>query len=439
MLNEKVIGEYVYLVSDECKVGVGQFSHVYKGYHEKTKKLVAIKQIDKKQTKGIFEQMLRNEISILKQLDHQYILKMDAYYETPNNYYIITEFCETDILQIIKQKGSLPENTVINYVIQISEALKYLNSKKIVHRDIKPSNILIHEGEVRLADFGFAIHQDKVGIEDRQFQIGSPLYMSPETLIKNEYNHRTDLWSLGVLFFEMIFGVVPFYSTEMDDLIRKLQQYQKDYRLIFKYPISEASTDAIQNLLAFNPEHRCDIKKLQIILKNHDKNRVFGDASMHLQKRTATPDKKRKVTPDQSPENRSKVQLAKKELVKVSCPAQFFDKKSTYFAKNKPNKEGDQQNSKREENLGTDRKDNGTAQEISIIRLHDQKPQNNEITQENMNNEEFLAFLIKKLESAKTQDTNQNKQINECQFLLYQYYGKDQNMLQSLKNKEMPS
>lgn len=77
--------------------------------------------------------------------------------------------------------------------------------------------------------------------------------MSPETLIKNEYNHRTDLWSLGVLFFEMIFGiyyiyykgVVPFYSTEMDDLIRKLQQYQKDYRLIFKYPISEASTDAI--------------------------------------------------------------------------------------------------------------------------------------------------------------------------------------------------
>ncbi|CAD8142060.1 unnamed protein product [Paramecium pentaurelia] len=439
MLNEKVIGEYVYLVSDECKVGVGQFSHVYKGYHEKTKKLVAIKQIDKKQTKGIFEQMLRNEISILKQLDHQYILKMDAYYETPNNYYIITEFCETDILQIIKQKGSLPENTVINYVIQISEALKYLNSKKIVHRDIKPSNILIHEGEVRLADFGFAIHQDKVGIEDRQFQIGSPLYMSPETLIKNEYNHRTDLWSLGVLFFEMIFGVVPFYSTEMDDLIRKLQQYQKDYRLIFKYPISEASTDAIQNLLAFNPEHRCDIKKLQIILKNHDKNRAFGDASMHLQKRTATPDKKRKVTPDQSPENRSKVQLAKKELVKVSCPAQFFDKKSTYFVKNKPNKEDDQQNSKREENLGTDRKDNVTAQEISIIRLHDQKPQNNEITQENMNNEEFLAFLIKKLESAKRQDTNQNKQINECQFLLYQYYGKDQNMLQSLKNKEMPS
>lgn len=67
---------------------------------------------------------------------------------------------------MLKQKGSLPENAVITYVLQIAEALKYLNSKSklwlliidIVHRDIKPSNILIHEGEVRLADFGFAVH-----------------------------------------------------------------------------------------------------------------------------------------------------------------------------------------------------------------------------------------------------------------------------------------
>ncbi|CAK88001.1 unnamed protein product (macronuclear) [Paramecium tetraurelia] len=418
MLNEKVIGEYVYLVSDECKVGVGQFSHVYKGYHEKTKKQVAIKQIDKKQIKGIFEQMLRNEINILKQLNHQYILKMYAYYETSNNFYIITEFCETDVLQILKNQGSLPEEKVIAYVLQISEALKYLNSKKIIHRDIKPSNILIHEGEVRLADFGFAVHQDKVGIEDRQFQIGSPLYMSPETLLKNQYNHKTDLWSLGVLYFEMIFGVVPFFSIEMDDLLRKLQQYQQDYILTFKYPVSEASTEAIRNLLAYDPSHRCEIRNLELILKNYYSNRAAGDASIHSQKRTITPDKRKKDSPNQSPENRSKAQPIKKELVKVSCSAKCFDKNSTYFTKNKPNKEDDQQNSKREENLGTDRKDNEAIHQISGIRLHDLTVYNEKVTLENMSNEDFLAFLIKKLESVKRQDPSQNIQINECQLLL---------------------
>ncbi|CAD8144810.1 unnamed protein product [Paramecium pentaurelia] len=441
MLNEKVIGEYVYILSEECKVGVGQFSHVYKGYHEKTKKLVAIKQIDKKQTKGIFEQMLRNEINILRQLDHQYILKMYSHYETQNNYYIITEFCETDILQIIKQQGSLPEDTVINYIQQIGEALQYLNSKKIIHRDIKPSNILIHEGEVRLADFGFAIQQGSVGFEDKQFQIGSPLYMSPETLIKNEYNHKTDLWSLGILYFEMIFGIVPFYSIEdkIDDLIRQLKQYQMDYTLMFKHKISEASTNAIRNLLAYNPVHRCDIQQLQIILKNHEKKRQLEDTSIHSQKRTITPEKRKKTTPNQSPENRSKVALVQKELIKISLPALSLDKKTTCFTKKKHNKEDDQQNSKREENLGTDRKDNGAAHDISIIKKQDQNSQSNQITQENMNNEDFLAFVIKKLESAKRQDANQNKLIQECQLLLYQYYGKDQEILKSLKKQETNS
>ncbi|CAD8144915.1 unnamed protein product [Paramecium octaurelia] len=64
MLNEKVIGEYVYQVSDECKVGVGLFRHVYKRYNEKTKKQEVIKRIDKKQSKGIFEQMLTTQFSV---------------------------------------------------------------------------------------------------------------------------------------------------------------------------------------------------------------------------------------------------------------------------------------------------------------------------------------------------------------------------------------
>lgn len=95
--------------------------------------------------------------------------------------------------------------------------------------------------------------------------------MSPETLIKNTYSHKTDLWSLGVLYFEMVFGmfkninflgVVPFFSMEMDELIKKIEKYRKDYTLVFKYPISDESTQAIRNLLAYEPHHRCELKEL---------------------------------------------------------------------------------------------------------------------------------------------------------------------------------
>ncbi|CAK74960.1 unnamed protein product (macronuclear) [Paramecium tetraurelia] len=424
MLNEKVIGDYAYLISNEYKVGAGQFGHVYKGYHKITNKLVAIKQIDKKLVKGIYEQMLRHEIEILEQLNHQYIVKMYAHYETINNFYIVSEYCETDILSIIKQKGKINEDLVIMYVLQIAEALLYLNQKQIIHRDIKPSNILIHNGEVRLADFGFAIQQDKLKFEDRNLQVGSPLYMSPETLLKQEYNHKTDIWSLGILYFEMIFGVVPFFSMELDDLIRKLKQYQSDHVLVFSHAISVGSTEAIRNLLAYDPQNRCDLISLAQILQKYLRNRRQMTSSVHLDKRQITPQMKRRNTPEICSQNNSVIISGSKGLLKINTiSAQKAFKQTTYYKINnqqEPKKIGEQQ-----------KNDANTSQKLGVIK---QKDQNDII---NMKNEDFLTFLIDKMENLKTIQFQEglSKSLSECQLFLYQYYGRDQEKLKFIKEK----
>ncbi|CAD8140126.1 unnamed protein product [Paramecium pentaurelia] len=424
MQNEKTIGEYSYLISNQSKVGAGQFGHVYKGYHNITKQQVAIKQIDKKLVKGIFEQMLRHEIEILQQLNHKYIVKMYAHYETINNFYIISEYCETDILSILKQQRQINEDQVIMYILQISEALLYLNQKQIIHRDIKPSNILIHNGEVRLADFGFAIQQDKLKFEDRKLQVGSPLYMSPETLLQQEYNHKTDIWSLGILYFEMIFGVVPFFSMELEDLIIKLKQYQLDNVLFFKHPISAGSTEAIRNLLAYDPKNRCDLIQLAQILQKYLRNRKSMTNSAHIEKRPTTPQIQRRNTPEVTPQNNSIIISGSKGLVKINTiSAQKPYKQTTYYNKN---------NSQELKRIGDHIKnDSFTKQKFGLVKQKDY----NDI--KNMNNEDYLNFIIDKLENLKKiqQQDVLIKNLSECQFFIYQYYGTDQQKLKFIKEK----
>jgi serine/threonine protein kinase len=101
----------------------------------------------------------------------------------------------------------------------------YLNfaRKQIVHRDLKPANILITEGqELKVADFGFAIKLADAA-KSNKYNVGSPLYMAPESLKRNEYSLKTDIWALGVIFFEMLMGETPWKAKNEKELIRKIE------------------------------------------------------------------------------------------------------------------------------------------------------------------------------------------------------------------------
>ncbi|PON97482.1 GPCR kinase [Trema orientale] len=178
-------------------VGEGSFGKVYKGRRKYTGQTVAMKFIMKhgKSEKDIHN--LRQEIEILRKLKHENIIEMLDSFESPQEFCVVTEFAQV-------------------------RALHYLHSNRIIHRDMKPQNILIGAGSViKLCDFGFARAMSTNTVVLRSIK-GTPLYMAPELVREQPYNHTADLWSLGVILYELFVGQPPFYTNSVYALIRHI-------------------------------------------------------------------------------------------------------------------------------------------------------------------------------------------------------------------------
>ena len=151
----------------------------------------------------------------------------------------------------MKLKKKIPEDEAVEYFVQILHAFSTLVKHKIMHRDFKLPNVLKHEGAIKLADFGFA---KLLGTEDQQVEtiLGSPLNMAPEVLDKQAYNSKADIWSIGVSFYEMIFGKVPFTASNIIDLLKKIRKEP----LTFPYKIPPVIEDVIRKMLVVDPAKR---------------------------------------------------------------------------------------------------------------------------------------------------------------------------------------
>lgn len=128
---------------------------------------------------------------------------------TNNNYYLVYEFCSGGTLaDYIKSKKRLSEDEALRIFVQLRSAFETLTKHQILHRDLKPTNILFHNGIIKIADFGFC--KEMLNNELTQTMVGSPIYMAPEVLKGSVYDNRADIWSLGVLLYEMIYGFCPY-------------------------------------------------------------------------------------------------------------------------------------------------------------------------------------------------------------------------------------
>ena len=129
---------------------------------------------------------------------------------TSNNYYLVYEFCNGGTLaEYIKAKKRLSEEEAIKIFLQIRSAFETLSAENILHRDMKPTNILFHNGVIKVADFGFCKELLKE-TDMAQTMVGSPIYMAPEVLKGLIYDSRADIWSMGVILYEMLYGVCPY-------------------------------------------------------------------------------------------------------------------------------------------------------------------------------------------------------------------------------------
>lgn len=236
-------------------VGEGSFGKVYKGRRKHTGQTVAMKFIMKqgKSEKDIHN--LRQEIEILRKLKHENIIGMLDSFEVAQEFCVVTEFAQGELFEILEDDKCLPEEQVQAIAKQLVRALHYLHSNRIIHRDMKPQNILISPGSVvKLCDFGFARAMSTNTVVLRSIK-GTPLYMAPELVREQPYNHTADLWSLGVILYELFVGQPPFYTNSVYALIRHIVKdpvkYPDDMSQNFKNFLKGLLNKVPQNRLAW--------------------------------------------------------------------------------------------------------------------------------------------------------------------------------------------
>ncbi|GAB5370369.1 hypothetical protein AAMO2058_001486800 [Amorphochlora amoebiformis] len=203
-------------------IGEGSFGKVYKGRRRFTGKAVAMKFIVKLGKKEKDLQALLSEVEILQKLQHPNIIQMLDVFETKSEICVVTELAQGELFDVLEDDKSLPEPVVRTIAQQVVCALDYLHSHRIIHRDIKPQNILFCSGgRVALCDFGFArlMSQNTTVLTSIK---GTPLYMAPELVKEQPYNHAADLWSLGVILYELRVGKPPFFTNNIYKLIRMI-------------------------------------------------------------------------------------------------------------------------------------------------------------------------------------------------------------------------
>ena len=142
----------------------------------------------------------------------------------------------------------------------------------ILHRDIKPANIFLLDDQVRIADFGFATFTSEKKIQEK-FNIGSPLYMPPESLLNNEYSFESDIWSLGVVFYEMLLGRAPWAATSERELLSKIM----DTPILNLVPtsLSPRCVEFLRRTLDVNPKTRMTPEELDTFVFSNKPKPVF--------------------------------------------------------------------------------------------------------------------------------------------------------------------
>ncbi len=221
-LTGKTLGQYQIV----GPLGEGGMASVYKAYQPGVDRYVAVKVLPRHFAKDPkFVRRFQREAKIIARLQHPHILPVFDYGETDGYTFLAMPFIEAGTLSDLLHEQPLPGPQIRKIIAQIGDALDYAHSQGVIHRDVKPSNMMLDErGNCLLMDFGIGkLLEGSIQLTNTGDMVGTPAYMSPEQGLGTEIDGRSDIYSLGVMLYEMITGRAPFKAeTPMAVVIKHI-------------------------------------------------------------------------------------------------------------------------------------------------------------------------------------------------------------------------
>ena len=245
-------------------IGCGSFGQVFLVMNIINKKLYAIKHMEKKSLSAKLDSFegIYKEIYIQSRIDHPNILPILYVNETPSDFDLVLEYASGgSLFHYIRRKKFLNEPLAFSLFIQVINAIYFLHKNNFIHRDIKPENILLFDNNIiKLCDFGWCVRLEEG--QQRGTFCGTTEYMSPELVNHEEYSKEIDVWSLGILLYEMVHGYSPFRPDKPNFNAKDVIENIRLHKLKFNKHISEECKQLIYHLLDEDPNKRFKVEDI---------------------------------------------------------------------------------------------------------------------------------------------------------------------------------
>ncbi len=270
------------------ELGIGGMGKVYRAVDKKLNEEVALKLIKPEiaSDKKVIERF-RNELKIARKIVHKNVGRMYELMEDEGAHYITMEYVPgEDLRSFIRRSGQLAVGTSLRITKQVAEGLSEAHRLGVVHRDLKPSNVMIDkEGSARIMDFGIARSLRGAELTREGIAVGTPAYMSPEQARGEDLDHRTDVWSLGVVLYEMLTGQLPFKGKSEQAVVHSILNDEPEPLTKLRSDVTQELGRIVEKALAKSPDKRYAnidemMTDIQSVEKEHETREITPKVSL---------------------------------------------------------------------------------------------------------------------------------------------------------------
>ena len=244
-------------------LGSGTFGQVIMERNILDNKIYAVKYMDKSKLMNLIGSLnpIYNEIDIHCRLQHDNIIRLYKCKETKHSFELIMEYANCgNLFHYVKHRRGLNEKEAFKFFIQVCNAVMFLHRNNLIHRDLKPENILLVDNDkIKLCDFGWCTQI--ASEQNRSTYCGTLEYMAPEMIMEQQYNKAIDIWSLGILLYELIHNYSPFRASDVNNKEEIIKNIKK-HEITFQENVSKECKELINAMLCANVNERISIEDI---------------------------------------------------------------------------------------------------------------------------------------------------------------------------------